>query len=111
MMAAGKQGAIGFILSGGEASDARDGRLSPDAIGSMKSPDGEGALFLLMDRAYEDGGTRTLAFEWGCSPYTFTYAELNRRSRISLFRPVSAYAAGIIEPHFRTSGRVREKSD
>jgi transposase len=21
-----------------------------------------------MDRAYEDGETRTLAFEWGCSP-------------------------------------------
>jgi hypothetical protein len=51
MMAAGKQGAIGFILSGGEASDARDGRLSPDAIGSMKSPDEEGPLFLLRNRS------------------------------------------------------------
>jgi transposase len=34
----------------------------------MKDPDEEGPLFLLMDRAYEDGKTRMLAFEWGYSP-------------------------------------------
>jgi transposase len=34
----------------------------------MKGPDEEGPLFLLMDRAYEDGETRMLAFEWGYSP-------------------------------------------
>jgi transposase len=67
-MAAGNQRAIGFILSGGEASDAGNGRLLLDAIGRMKDPDEEGPLFLLMDRAYEDGKTRMLAFEWGYSP-------------------------------------------
>jgi hypothetical protein len=34
----------------------------------MKDPDEEGPVFLLMDRAYEDGETRMLAFEWGYNP-------------------------------------------
>jgi transposase len=68
MLVAGNQCAIGFILSGGEASDAGNGRLLLDTIGRMKDPEEEGPLFLLMDRAYEDGETRMLAFEWGYSP-------------------------------------------
>jgi transposase len=68
MMVADNQLAIGFILSGGEASDASNGRLLLDTIGRMKDPDEEGPLFLLMDRAYEDGETRMRAFEWGYSP-------------------------------------------
>jgi transposase len=68
MMVAGNQCAIGFILSGGEASDASNGRLLLDTIGRMKEPGEEGPLFLLMDRAYEDGETRMLAFGWGYSP-------------------------------------------
>jgi transposase len=68
MLVAGNQCAIGFILSGGEASDASSGRLLPDTIGRMKDPEEEGLLYLLMDRAYEDGQTRWLTFEWGYSP-------------------------------------------
>jgi hypothetical protein len=52
----------------GEASDAGNGRLLLDAIGRLKDPDGEGSLFLLMDRAHEGRETRWLAFEWGYSP-------------------------------------------
>ncbi|MDR0387239.1 MAG: IS5/IS1182 family transposase, partial [Treponema sp.] len=51
MPAVNNQCAVGFVLSGGEASDASDGRLSPDAIGRIKDPDEEGPLFLSMDRA------------------------------------------------------------
>jgi hypothetical protein len=65
MVVADNQCAIGFILSGGEASDAGKGRLLPDTIGRIKDPDEESPLYLLMDRAYEDGETRLLAFEWG----------------------------------------------
>jgi transposase len=65
MMAADDRRAVGFILSGGEASDAGNGRLLPDTIGRIKGPDEEGPVFLLMDRAYEDWETRRLAFEWG----------------------------------------------
>ena len=68
MLVVNNQCAIGFILSGGEASDAGNGRLLLDTIGRMKDPDEEGPLFLLMDRVYEDGETRWLAFEWGYSP-------------------------------------------
>jgi hypothetical protein len=68
ILAAGNQCAIGFILSGGEASDAKNGRLLLDTIGRMKSPDGERPLYPLMDRAYEDWDTRRLGFEWGYSP-------------------------------------------
>ncbi|MDR0374299.1 MAG: hypothetical protein LBH85_01050, partial [Treponema sp.] len=56
------------VLSGGEASDASDGRLSPDAIGRIKDPDEEGPLFLSMDRADEGRDARRLAFERGYSP-------------------------------------------
>jgi transposase len=68
MMVAGSQRAIGFILSGVEASDASNGRLLVDTIGRIKHPDEDGPLYLLMDRAYEDGQTRLLAFEWGYRP-------------------------------------------
>jgi hypothetical protein len=65
MLVADTQCAIGFILSRGEASDAGNGRLLLDTIGRIKDPGEEGPLFLLMDRAYEDGETRLLAVEWG----------------------------------------------
>jgi hypothetical protein len=65
MPAADNRCAVGFILSGGEASDAGNGRLLLDVIGRIKDPDGEGPLFLLMDRAYEGWETRWLAFELG----------------------------------------------
>jgi transposase len=68
MMVADNRCGIGFILSGGEAPDASNGRLLLDAIGRIKDPDAEGPLFLLMDRAYEGRETRRLAFEWGYSP-------------------------------------------
>jgi transposase len=68
MMVADNTCAIGFLLSGGEAGDAPYGRLLIDTIGRIKDPNEEGPLFLLMDRAYEDGETRWLAFEWGYSP-------------------------------------------
>jgi transposase len=68
MMAADNRCAIGFILSGGEASNASNRRLLLDAIGRSKDPDAEGPLFLLMDRAYEGQETRLPAFEWGYSP-------------------------------------------
>jgi transposase len=67
-MAADNRCAIGFILSGGESSDARYGRLLPDTIGRIKDPDEARPVFLLMDRAYEGWETRWLAFEWGHSP-------------------------------------------
>jgi hypothetical protein len=57
-MVADNRCATGFILSGGEASDAVNGRLLPDTIGRIKDPDGKGPLFLLMDRAYEEWETR-----------------------------------------------------
>jgi hypothetical protein len=65
MMVADNRCATGFILSGGEASDASNGRLLPGTIGRIKDPDGEGPLVLLIDRAYEGQETRLLAFEWG----------------------------------------------
>jgi transposase len=68
MMVADNRCAIGFILSGGEASDAVNGQLLLDTIGRIKDPDGEEPLFLLMDRAYEGWETRWLAFERGYSP-------------------------------------------
>jgi hypothetical protein len=58
MMVADNQCAIGFILSGGEASDAGKGRLLLDIIGRIKDPDEESPLYLFMDREYEDGETR-----------------------------------------------------
>jgi hypothetical protein len=67
-MVADNRCATGFILSGGEASDAVNGRLLPGTTGRIKDPDAEGPLFLLMDRAYEGRETRWLAFEWGYSP-------------------------------------------
>jgi hypothetical protein len=39
-----------------------------DAVGRIKDPDGEGPLFLFMDRADEGWETRRLAFELGYSP-------------------------------------------
>jgi transposase len=68
MMVAGNQCAIGFILSGGEASDASNGRLLLDIIGRIKNPNEDSAMYLLMDKAYEEWETRLLAFEWGYSP-------------------------------------------
>jgi hypothetical protein len=68
MLVADTQCAIGFILSGGEASNAGKGRLLLDTTGRIKDPGEEGPLFLLMERAYEDGETRLLAVEWGYSP-------------------------------------------
>jgi transposase len=68
MLVADNQCAVGFILSGGEASDAGKGRLLLDTVGRIKDPDEDSPLYLLMDRAYEDGETRLLAFEWGYSP-------------------------------------------
>jgi hypothetical protein len=57
MTAADNRCAVGFILSGGEASDAVNGRLLLDAIGRIKDPYGEEPLFLLNDypiRAWSD---------------------------------------------------------
>jgi transposase len=68
MLVADTPCAIGFILSGGEASDAGNGRLLLDTIGRIKDPNEDSPLYLLMDRAYEDGETRWLAFEWGYRP-------------------------------------------
>jgi transposase len=68
MKVADNRCATGFILSGGEASDAVNGRLLLGTIDRIKDPDAEGPLFLLMDRAYEGVGTQLLAFEWGYSP-------------------------------------------
>jgi hypothetical protein len=48
MMVSDEQRTMGFILSGGEASDAREGRLLLDAIGRMKSPDNDRPLYLLI---------------------------------------------------------------
>jgi transposase len=42
--------------------------VSLDSSSVKAHPDGEGPLFLLMDRAYEGWETRRLAFEWGYSP-------------------------------------------
>jgi hypothetical protein len=67
-MVTDNQCAIGFILSGGEASDASNGRLLRDTMGRMKDPEEEGPVYRLMDRAYEDGERRWLAFEWGYRP-------------------------------------------
>ncbi|MDR1986439.1 MAG: hypothetical protein LBP88_05640 [Treponema sp.] len=67
-MAADNQWAIGFILSRGEASDAYTGRFLLDTIGRKSNPDEDRPLLLLLDRAYEAGETRRLAFEWGYSP-------------------------------------------
>jgi transposase len=68
MPASDNQRAIGFLLSGGEASDAKNGRLLPDSTGRVKQPDAERPPYPLMDRAYEDWDTRRLAFERGYSP-------------------------------------------
>jgi transposase len=68
MMAANNRCAAGFILSGGGASDAGNDRLLLDTIGRMKDPHEDSPVYLLMDRAYEDGETRLLAFERGYSP-------------------------------------------
>jgi transposase len=68
MMVADNRCAIGFMLSGGEASDAVHGRLLLDTVGRIQDPDTDTPLYLLMDRAYEDWNTRYLAFEWGYTP-------------------------------------------
>ena len=68
MLGADNRCAIGFILSGGEASDAVHGRLLLDTLGRIKDPDMDTPLYLVMDLAYEDWDTRYLAFEWGYSP-------------------------------------------
>jgi transposase len=68
MLVADNRCAVGFMLSSGEASDAVRGRLLLDTLGRIKDPDADTPLYLLMDRAYEDWNTRSLAFEWGYSP-------------------------------------------
>jgi hypothetical protein len=68
MLVADTQCALGCILSCGEASDASNGRLLLDTIGSIKDSPEDSPLYLVMDRASEDGETRLLAFEWGYSP-------------------------------------------
>jgi transposase len=68
LLAAGPQCAAGFTLPGGEASDAAPGRLLLDTIGRLRERGEDRRLYLLMDRAYEDGDTRLLAFELGYSP-------------------------------------------
>jgi hypothetical protein len=67
-MAADDRRAVGCILSGGQAHDAVEGRLLPDAIGRLRSSETDRPLFLLMDRTYEDLETRLFAFERGYSP-------------------------------------------
>jgi hypothetical protein len=52
MIVANNQCAIGFILSGGEASDASNGRLLLDIIGRIKDPNEDSPIYLLMDKAY-----------------------------------------------------------
>ena len=56
MTAAGARTAVEFILSGGRCRDAPQGRLLMETVGPL----GEAAP-LVMDRAYEDGGTRRTA--------------------------------------------------
>ena len=67
MMVVDNRCVAGFILSGEEASGAVEGRLLLDTLGRITDPDGDSPLNLLMDRAYEDGEARLLAFEWGYS--------------------------------------------
>jgi hypothetical protein len=64
MMVSSETCAAGFILSGGEAGDAPEGRLLLDTIGRISEPCGA-PVYLLTDRAYEDWQTRWLAFQWG----------------------------------------------
>jgi hypothetical protein len=64
-MVTNNQCAIGCILSGGETSDARTGRLLIDPIGRTKDLPEEGPMHLVLDRAYEGWETRLLAFEGG----------------------------------------------
>ncbi len=56
MVAANNTTAIEFTLSEGNAHDASQGRLLLETIGKIKN-----ALFLNMDRAYEDDYTRYIA--------------------------------------------------
>jgi hypothetical protein len=64
-MAADDRRAAGFILSGRGASDAVEGRLSPDAIGRIKHPGEERPPYLLMDQSYADDRTRPLPLNGG----------------------------------------------
>jgi hypothetical protein len=69
MAAADNRCAIGFILSGGEASDAKQrAAFIGHPIGRIKDPGGEGPLFLLMDRAYEGGKPDSRRLSEGISP-------------------------------------------
>ena len=60
MVAANERIALDFILSGGNEHDAPNGRLLLETIGTRKY---KGALYLLMDKAYEDDYTQYIAWQ------------------------------------------------
>jgi transposase len=63
MMSADEKTAVEFILSGGEAHDAPQGRLLMDTVGKLES-----STLLVMDKAYEDDQTRYTAWCLGLKP-------------------------------------------
>ena len=63
MAAASDRYAVKFLLSGGEAGDAPEGRKLIESIGEA-----ERITHLLMDKAYEGDITQTLAYELGYMP-------------------------------------------
>lgn len=63
MIAANAMRAIEFILSGGQAHDAPQGRLLLETVGKQKK-----IVPLLMDKAYEDDLTRYIAQTLGFNP-------------------------------------------
>ena len=73
MVAANDKGAVGFLLSGGEAGDAPKGRELLESLGHTKE-----RIALLMDRAYEGDETRVLAVSLGYNPVV--PPKRNRRS-------------------------------
>ena len=63
MVAANDTVALGFMLSGGEAGDAPQGRALLEKMGRINEE-----IALLMDRAYEGDETRALAISLGWNP-------------------------------------------
>jgi transposase len=63
VVAANDKVAVGFLLTGGGAGDAPEGRELLGRLGHTKEP-----VALLMDRAYEGDGTRALAISLGYNP-------------------------------------------
>jgi transposase len=95
---AGDTRMVGFLLSGGNVSDAQAGRLLLETLGRQ-----ENTVELLMDRAYEDDATRLTA--WGLKfnpvvppkrnrikPWEYDKELYRRRNEIErFFRRLKAY--------------------